>query len=406
MNNPHLSDPPLPRDMSEYSYLPIDMDNGGVHINMSIPSRAFVLMTEDFIGRDRAWRIWFRALEHYLSPTSNFNNAAIFVRRSAEDLYGSTSDWTRIRTSICNAFTTVGLNAECGGSAPPSYEGEYLFTYNPDADDLYGFFMPDTGYYDQYAIGTRFTAPSRAGLKITGVHLGIAYCWTLSDLDIYIANSASSGSVIYPGTTISQVTIPNDALWIAVADTSYVVSALFDQAISGDFFAWAYCPDSDPYPPFNDFILTAVDDASGGRTDGDRNVTTNDEGYWVTNRTYLGEDYNFLMAVSITYPGAEVEELLFPGRPESFAVQKIVPNPVNSMANITFSTPFEDAVLSIYDETGRRIRTLCRGSMKKGENTALWDGTDDKGKAVPSGVYLARLSNGRFKSEQKIILVK
>ena len=48
-------------------------------------------------------------------------------------------------------------------------------------------------------------------------------------------------------------------------------------------------------------------------------------------------------------------------------------------------------MLTIYDVTGRRVRILTRGSRKAGNYALRWDGLDDEGRRVASGVYLAQL---------------
>jgi len=407
MDNPHAADPPLPASMAEFEYLPESMDNGGVHINMSISSLAFVRMVDSYLGRERGWAIWYRALTNYLTPTSNLTDGAVAVLQAAEDLYGTAGDWAAIESAVCSGFDDVGLDAGCGGSTPgPTHDGEYLYLYNPDAAEIYPFFMPDTHYFDQYAAAVRFTPPVIAGLKVVGIHFGIAYCWTMSDMDMYLGSTVDYMGETYPDTAFALYTIPNEDLWIAVADTSYVVTAMFDEAVTSDFFAVAYCPDSDPHPPIYDFVLTAFDDAIGSGGDGNRNITTDTEADWVTMDYWWGEDYNLLMAASITYPGADAPELLFPNCPVTFALHSPTPNPFNSEVTIEYSTPFADAKLEVFDLTGRKVTSLVSGEMSIGVNRVVWDGTDIDGATVASGTYLVKLSSGIWKQTQKVTLVK
>ncbi len=406
MDDPHSSDPPLPASMAEFEHLPESMDNGGVHINMSIPSLAFANMVDAHLGRERGWEIWFRALRHYLTPTSEFTDGAVNVLRAAEDLYETAGDWDDIESAICDGFDGVGLNAGCGGTAPPDYDGDFLYLFNEDAVEIHPFFMPDTQYYDQYACAVRFTPPAISGLKVVGIHFGIAYCWTMSDMDMYLGSCYSSGGEIYPDSAFALYTIPNDELWLAVADTSYVVSALFDEPVTDDFFAVAHCPDSDPYPPVYDFVLTAVDDASTSAGDGNRNITTDTEMYWVTMDYWWGNDYNLLMAASVTYPGADAPELLFPNKPVTFGLKSPSPNPFNASTTIKYTTPFEDARLEVYDLLGKKVVTLMDGGMLPGENKVTWDGKDSNGNRVPSGTYLVKLSRDIWTQSRKITLIK
>ena len=65
-------------------------DNGGVHINSGIPNHAFYLFAESSnVGKNRAEKVFYRALDIYLTKSSQFIDARLAVVRAAEDLYGS-----------------------------------------------------------------------------------------------------------------------------------------------------------------------------------------------------------------------------------------------------------------------------------------------------------------------------
>ena len=52
------------------------------------------------------------------------------------------------------------------------------------------------------------------------------------------------------------------------------------------------------------------------------------------------------------------------------------------------------------------MRTLVRGSLQAGPHEVVWDGTDDGGRAVASGVYLYRLDSGAVHEAQRMTLVR
>ena len=62
--------------------------------------------------------------------------------------------------------------------------------------------------------------------------------------------------------------------------------------------------------------------------------------------------------------------------------------------------------LSIYDVTGARVRTLVSGTTGGGRFTATWDGRDETGNAVGSGVYFYRLRVPGFSDTRKMLLLK
>jgi flagellar hook assembly protein FlgD len=60
----------------------------------------------------------------------------------------------------------------------------------------------------------------------------------------------------------------------------------------------------------------------------------------------------------------------------------------------------------IYDVSGRLIRQLVDGSKVAGPHTAVWDGTDDRGRGVSSGRYFARIQAGSWSSNANVTILK
>jgi hypothetical protein len=83
------------------------------------------------------------------------------------------------------------------------------------------------------------------------------------------------------------------------------------------------------------------------------------------------------------------------------------PNPFNPRTAIKFSLAADGpAKLIIYDVNGRRIRTLVDGGLKAGMHQVVWDGSDDAGHAVSSGVYWSQLHAGTYSSNKKMVVLK
>ena len=88
------------------------------------------------------------------------------------------------------------------------------------------------------------------------------------------------------------------------------------------------------------------------------------------------------------------------------------PNPFNPETWIPFSIAKDDQVsISIYDTSGKLIRTLDLGYRKSGsyftkEKAAYWDGRNDSGEKATSGVYFYTLKIGDFTQNRKMILLK
>lgn len=85
------------------------------------------------------------------------------------------------------------------------------------------------------------------------------------------------------------------------------------------------------------------------------------------------------------------------------------PNPFNPTTLIRYNVEGETHVaLRIYDVAGKLVRTLVNGvkSPAAGGHVVEWDGKDDYGTAVASGVYLYRLETGHFEEVRKVVLLK
>lgn len=114
------------------------------------------------------------------------------------------------------------------------------------------------------------------------------------------------------------------------------------------------------------------------------------------------------MALVVLSPddGTAVEESL----PESRAGARLLgayPNPFNPSTTIEFELARAgEAVVAVYDTAGRRVRTLVRGALPAGVARVVWDGADDAGAQVASGVYFVRLEAGASVATDKLVLLK
>ena len=78
--------------------------------------------------------------------------------------------------------------------------------------------------------------------------------------------------------------------------------------------------------------------------------------------------------------------------PQQFALHQNAPNPFNPTTRIAFSLPEPGRVrLTVYDITGRDVRTLVDGSFSADAHEIVWNGVDDVGRPCASGVYVYRL---------------
>jgi hypothetical protein len=86
------------------------------------------------------------------------------------------------------------------------------------------------------------------------------------------------------------------------------------------------------------------------------------------------------------------------------------PNPFNPTTSITYfvpeAGPKQQVSLVVYDVTGSRVRTLVSGEHDAGRFNVEWDGRDNRGNQVSSGVYFYRLHTTGFSASKKMLLLK
>jgi len=111
--------------------------------------------------------------------------------------------------------------------------------------------------------------------------------------------------------------------------------------------------------------------------------------------------------------GNKTEGFEYKLRPRSYALSQNYPNPFNPVTAISYQLPFESAVrVTVFDVSGRKVRTLVDSpSLKPGYYVAVWDGRNDAGKPVASGVYFYRMdaaaeSGAKFMKAKKMLLMK
>jgi hypothetical protein len=90
-----------------------------------------------------------------------------------------------------------------------------------------------------------------------------------------------------------------------------------------------------------------------------------------------------------------------------FLLYQNKPNPFKSQTNIRYSIPNQGKVtLSIYDVSGRLVKTLVDEHKKPGIYSTNWNGTDKQGKKVSQGVYFYVLKTDNNKMQKKMLMLK
>ena len=116
-------------------------------------------------------------------------------------------------------------------------------------------------------------------------------------------------------------------------------------------------------------------------------------------------DHNFMITAKVISMTADGEEMDI--NPVTTQLGQNYPNPFNPETNIAFSlAETSQTSLEIYNVKGQKVRTLVNGILEEGEHIMHWNGVDDSGKPVSSGIYFYKLKDGKYTSTKKMILMK
>lgn len=109
----------------------------------------------------------------------------------------------------------------------------------------------------------------------------------------------------------------------------------------------------------------------------------------------------------------DVEEQIAVGTPlreptanREFRLAQNLPNPFTGNTQIGFALPRPlEISLGVFDISGRHIRTLSEGTLPAGEYTVSWDGRDESGEEVASGIYFYRLEGDGLEETRKMVVL-
>jgi hypothetical protein len=150
-----------------------------------------------------------------------------------------------------------------------------------------------------------------------------------------------------------------------------------------------------PFERINEYPLTLF--PSGTYVD---STTWPETTFWYQLRAHLAdgsEDTVGGFLATVTTPGRLALRLYGPE-----------PNPVRSAATIAFDVPSHagPATLTAYNSAGQLVRTLWSGPIDRGRHTVQWDGCDDDGRRIASGVYFVRFCVDGVSDAKKVLVLR
>jgi len=175
-------------------------------------------------------------------------------------------------------------------------------------------------------------------------------------------------------------------------------------------------PDFDHYKLYRKYKTTTVSyDNLADTTWEDANIPEYDPEsgnlvyYWL----YAYDDVSQISQSSETLavcmkPGFEPPKVYAGGDiPNKIELSPNFPNPFNASTEIKYSLPFEHKVsITISDILGRKIRILVNENQQPGYKSVIWDGRNDNGETVSSGIYLYRLAIADMVITKQMTLLK
>ncbi|RMH72729.1 MAG: T9SS C-terminal target domain-containing protein [Gemmatimonadetes bacterium] len=118
-------------------------------------------------------------------------------------------------------------------------------------------------------------------------------------------------------------------------------------------------------------------------------------------------DYIYTQHFVVDLSNTGIEDEFNPAVPATPLKLSNYPNPFNPRTTIRYAIPTHDHVtLGIYNITGQLVRIVVDQPQAPGEYSILWDGTDDRGQSVESGLYLYRLETNTQSVARTMVLLR
>ena len=119
------------------------------------------------------------------------------------------------------------------------------------------------------------------------------------------------------------------------------------------------------------------------------------------------QSYDFKLVVGDTEYVTRTTEEILSNIPEVFSLGQNYPNPFNPITKMHYSLPVRSkVVISVYNVLGQEVKNIFNKQQDYGKHVVSWDGTDNKGREMASGVYFTRMIAEQFSQTKKMLLLK
>ena len=156
----------------------------------------------------------------------------------------------------------------------------------------------------------------------------------------------------------------------------------------------------DPYPGYYNTWRTF----NSSSTPNSHSYTGDETYVGVTNVSNSGDT----MTCNFSISSLDVEDQADDGPlPHSYSLKQNYPNPFNPETKIEYNLKEDGRVkLEVFNILGQKIFTLVNRHEQKGNHVVTWNGTDQEGRSLPSGIYLYQVTTADFQKANKMILLK
>jgi Zn-dependent metalloprotease len=420
---------------------PNDPDAGGVHTNSGVQNYWFYLLSEGGsgvndngdvysvtgIGIEEAAQIAYRNLTVYLMPTSAYYDAREASINSAFDLFGPGSNQVK---AVTNAWYSVGVGSPFGAYAlNATVNKTYLI---PGIDSLFlnaEVFNPNSHNVEVKSIIESFDQSISDTIQMfdDGLHQDS----TAGDNLFGGSWSVPTGELIYK---VNVSTFPldsgyynvlHDAAFFTTIGPVVVDSFLFNELIPNAMYTIKLYLRNDGSIETATNVTVEVETADTNVT----NITHFPQSFGniepgqikssLVARIVNQNDPNSIdFSIHISSEGwkfwsdstttiitgiAENESNI----PSEYELSQNYPNPFNPTTSIVYQLPqIAEVKIEIYNMLGQKVRTLMRDRKEPGVYQTVWDGRNDNGAQVGSGVYLYRMAAGDYVRVKKMILMR
>ena len=111
--------------------------------------------------------------------------------------------------------------------------------------------------------------------------------------------------------------------------------------------------------------------------------------------------------MSLGSAATAITELEDRNTPDEYELGNAYPNPFNPETTIRFSLPWSvDVKVDVFNDQGQLVRTLVNETLNAGQFEVTWDGTDNAGRQVASGVYIYRINAPNLSMSKKVTFLK